>query len=258
MKVKKGTSRNGWRMKKCLLKPIKEHIQRQIQNGIYNISRKCKTSLWRQKQLRIRQNTNVQINGGKRGGQHVVPGKREMGNKYVPLNKLSMSEGYEQHKYTLSGGRPTGGGPTGRPRGRPPMTCSSINQKTFGRKKKETIDRAQKKKCETRVGHLHKPCEVSPVTNRCVAKIGNNFKVYKNDAFSPKTSNNSWKTRFNPTFDSSTKTTSNIVTHALLLKDIKSELLRSVKKIEGKHETNLKTQKKPKKLTKPTKTTKKQ
>lgn len=47
---------------------------------------------------------------------------------------------------------------TGKPRGRPPMDCDVINDKTFQRKKEATIKKAQAKKCASRVAHPVKPC----------------------------------------------------------------------------------------------------
>jgi hypothetical protein len=55
------------------------------------------------------------------------------------------------------------------PVGRPPMTCDSINERTFRRKKPETIKRAQHKKCNSRINHNHKPCEIKD--DRCRDKI---------------------------------------------------------------------------------------
>ena len=96
--------------------------------------------------------------------------------------------------------KPTKDDKNKKPRGRPPMSCSDINTKTFGRKKEDTIKRARDKKCDSRTQHLHRPCELSLITNRCVAKIAPNMKIYNNDAFKPLSSENSWRILNNPTF----------------------------------------------------------
>ena len=53
------------------------------------------------------------------------------------------------------------------PRGRPPMKCESIDEKTFGRKTQEFIEKAQKTKCVSRMSHATKPCK--RVGNKCVS-----------------------------------------------------------------------------------------
>lgn len=45
-----------------------------------------------------------------------------------------------------------------KPRGRPPLDCKDINERTFQRNKTETIEKAQKKKCDSRISHTYKPC----------------------------------------------------------------------------------------------------
>ena len=55
-----------------------------------------------------------------------------------------------------------------RPRGRPPLDCKDINERTFQRKKPETIEKAQKKKCDSRISHTYKPCSYK--SKQCVDK----------------------------------------------------------------------------------------
>ena len=56
-----------------------------------------------------------------------------------------------------------------RPRGRPPLDCKDINKRTFQRKKPETIERAQKKKCDSRISHTYKPCSYK--SKQCVDSV---------------------------------------------------------------------------------------
>lgn len=58
-----------------------------------------------------------------------------------------------------------------KPRGRPAIDCVAINDKTFQRKKPETIKKAQMKKCDTRQSHAVKPCMINK-ENKCVPKVG--------------------------------------------------------------------------------------
>ena len=53
------------------------------------------------------------------------------------------------------------------PRGRPPMDCQSIDEKTFGRKRSIYIEKARKKKCDSRIDHPNKPCK--RIDNKCVS-----------------------------------------------------------------------------------------
>lgn len=55
-----------------------------------------------------------------------------------------------------------------KPRGRPPLDCKYINERTFQRKKPETIEKAQKKKCDSRILHTYKPCSYK--SKQCVDK----------------------------------------------------------------------------------------
>jgi hypothetical protein len=52
-------------------------------------------------------------------------------------------------------------------RGRPAMDCKIVNEKTFQRKKEETIKKAQLKKCASRTMHPVKPCAIKD--NKCVS-----------------------------------------------------------------------------------------
>ena len=58
--------------------------------------------------------------------------------------------------------------PQKRPRGRPPMECVAVNERTFQRKKPATIKKAQVKKCESRATHPYKPCKLD-AANKCVS-----------------------------------------------------------------------------------------
>lgn len=53
------------------------------------------------------------------------------------------------------------------PRGRPPMKCESIDEKSFGRKKQAFIEKAQKNKCISRMSHPTNPCK--HLENKCVS-----------------------------------------------------------------------------------------
>ncbi|QOI90162.1 hypothetical protein QKU58_gp024 [Pyramimonas orientalis virus] len=55
-----------------------------------------------------------------------------------------------------------------KPRGRPAMDCKVINDKTFQRKKLESIKKVQEKKCASRSDHPSKPCVMKD--GRCAPK----------------------------------------------------------------------------------------
>lgn len=57
-----------------------------------------------------------------------------------------------------------------KPMGRPAMDCVAINDKTFQRKKPETIKKAQTKKCTSRESHPVKPCMMNK-EKKCVPKV---------------------------------------------------------------------------------------
>lgn len=62
-------------------------------------------------------------------------------------------------------------------RGRPPMDCEEINNKTFQRKKEDTIKKQQHKKCASRESHSSKPCKI--MNDKCVTKTNSDKHITK-------------------------------------------------------------------------------